>query len=708
MPLTWIRLATVAALIMSFVAGGPAPGNPAPPNTTLVVYDTSGPWGEHGQLYAQLVGNLTSRFGEHDALPATEYQADQMTSYKAVIYIGSSNDEPLPVAFLDDVLAGGTPVLWLGANLPQLHDRAAVDAIPGYFIHQYGWQYRAYDFRPVPSVTYKGRSLSRDSGHNAGGIMDVIIDEHSTRAHVLATANAGDGSSFPWAVRSGSLTYVGELPLSYTSESDRYLILADLLFDLLAPQTAERHRAMVRMEDVSPVTKPDDVRRLTDLMYQRGVPFSVAVIPVFVDPTSGSRIALSERPDLVAALKYAVQRGATVVQHGFTHQLGTQPNPYTGITAEDFEFFTAHVNQATNDVVLTGAVPADSEQWALERMAAGGASIVDAGLPAPAVFEFPHYAASEVDYDAAASRYTARYERALYFAGDSDTIFQGQFFPYEVIDRHGSRIIPENLGNVNLASYNNHPVTRPTDLIDRAARNLVVRDGFASFFFHHFLDPALLAETIDGIQALGYHFVSPAEVLASFPGRPVNPPSAPLDVRVDPKSTSAVVRVTTDPADDAPAQAFLYALDDGQSWVEAPANPDGSFLVSGLSPGSTHGLTVAAVNVVGRGPAFGPVTFSLTSPPATQQPPRRPGRLRVRATTKAVRATWRPVMSAERYRVRIRAGDKRRGHIVRRPSVSTRMSFPQGARVTVCVRSINSAGKSPTRCSTVRARAHRI
>jgi hypothetical protein len=42
--------------------------------------------------------------------------------------------------------------------------------------------------------------------------------------------------------------------------------------------------------------------------------------------------------------------------------------------------------------------------------------------------------------------------------------------------------------------------------------NLVVRDGFAAFYFHTFLDLDLLKETVEGIGALGYTFVDPAKL----------------------------------------------------------------------------------------------------------------------------------------------------------------------------------------------------
>src|SRR5260370_21246072 len=78
----------------------------------------------------------------------------------------------------------------------------------------------------------------------------------SSGVTVLANCVRSDGSSFPWALRStgpngGSLTYIGENPLVYITEGDRYLAFCDLLFDALAASTPVQHRALLRLEDIA-------------------------------------------------------------------------------------------------------------------------------------------------------------------------------------------------------------------------------------------------------------------------------------------------------------------------------------------------------------------------------------------------------------------------------------------------------------------------
>ena len=49
------------------------------------------------------------------------------------------------------------------------------------------------------------------------------------------------------------------------------------------------------------------------------------------------------------------------------------------------------------------------------------------------------------------------------------------------------------------------------EIIRNAKAGLAVRDGFASCFFHSFLDLDLLKELVDGVQKLGYTYIDLSE-----------------------------------------------------------------------------------------------------------------------------------------------------------------------------------------------------
>jgi uncharacterized protein YdaL len=83
-----------------------------------------------------------------------------------------------------------------------------------------------------------------------------------------------------------------------------------------------------------------------------------------------------------------------------------------------------------------------------------------------------------------------------------------QFFPHPVRDVYGSAIVPETLGNVEVDSYIQHAPRTPEDTLASALRELVVRDGVASFFYHPFLGLRYLPTLVENMQAMGYTFTA--------------------------------------------------------------------------------------------------------------------------------------------------------------------------------------------------------
>ena len=62
---------------------------------------------------------------------------------------------------------------------------------------------------------------------------------------------------------------------------------------------------------------------------------------------------------------------------------------------------------------------------------------------------------------------------------------------------------------------NNNPPRPPSVIIANAQAELAVRQGVASFFFHPYYDVSYLQQIVQGIQALGYTFVSPQSLLGT-------------------------------------------------------------------------------------------------------------------------------------------------------------------------------------------------
>lgn len=526
----WGRLLLIVFPFFVPNAGSGA-DRPRPSDTWIILYDSTGSFGWIGGLHAKLLSNLLGHFPEPYEIRAVEgYRAGDISHAKGAFYLGTIFNNPLPRAFLEDVLNTTRPVCWFKYNLLQL---AQLD--PAAFEARFGFRFEFIDASGFSNITYKGESFSKSMLDPDVGRVTVL---NPTVAREFATAWRSDSNSAPYVIRGGNLWYVGDSPFTYMSEEDRYLIFADLLHDIVQIPHNESHRAIIRLEDIDPTYPPELLRRAADFLANEEVPFAVAVVPVYADPSGfynggiPERVAMIDTPEFVETLRYMTNKGAQLVLHGYTHQYAATNNPFTGVSGDDYEFFRVVLDSNANFITYA-PVPEDSANWARSRVNGALRELRLSGFE-PVAWETPHYAASDLDYPVFAENFALTIQRVLYF--DSAGHSAGQFFPY-VIERdfYGQKIIPENLGNVDLEWWFHYPPRFPEDIVRAARKNRVVRDGWASAFFHPYLPLSYLEEVVDGIRGLGYMYV------------PVSNPMAPLitvapsNVVVHPGATARII-----------------------------------------------------------------------------------------------------------------------------------------------------------------------
>ncbi len=378
-----------------------------------------------------------------------------------------------PPKMLEDLKVRRETTVWIHMHIDHFLESEA---------EKLGFDYDGWEERPDWKIYYKNEDFPKeDPGLNRLRILD------QDKVEILAKIFSPDGRTYPYILRSGSFWYVADSPFSYALEGGRFLILADLLHDILGQDHPVSHRAMVRIEDVNPEDRPENLRRLGHWLKKEGIPFSISLIPIFRDPSLSLEIRLSQRPKLVAALKELVALGGTIVLHGATHQ-------HQGRTAEDYEFW---------DDIVGQPVPHEDEDWVQERIRLGLEECLRCGLY-PLAWETPHYSASQKDYRLIARVFDSFYDRLM----AAELVGTQQIFPYPCFLKDlGIKVIPENLGYVDFENPD------PEGLIDRARNMLVVRDGIASFFFHSFVPIEYLKKICLTMKNMGWQFVS----LRDFP-----------------------------------------------------------------------------------------------------------------------------------------------------------------------------------------------
>lgn len=540
----------------------------------LILYDSSGPFSHVGVTQAVLLENLLGHF-KVDVIkkPVSTYSAGDMDTKLATFYLGTVYDERSYYVegspqwhhyndFLRDAADTTAPMIWFNYNLWQLEDlmqqngQSMADTMGFTFNGVWDHGYNRVDYKNTelfkgvvpflnPGAAVEGCIEEGDGRWACATELNVIDIIDSAAATVLATTystidpEVGDK---PYVTRSGNFWFVGDIPFSYMSEEDRYLALADILHDMLGIEHEKSHKALVRLEDISAATDSWKFLEVTGYLQRESIPFAVSVIPQYVDGAGRHQyLAHSTMGRILSNLYF--QPGSdfchgcsnwphsarvSVVAHGATHQSYFHQNPFDGISGNDFEFYRVTLND-DNSLNFVGPLPWDTHDWAFFRMQHAGWELLRSGLRAFA-WEAPHYLASANVYSSVKKLYPIHYGRMTYFvdqgqvlvpnlkteinAKASDSVqMLGQFFPYPIHrDIYGYRLVPENIGYFEPQPFPGYRPLYPEDLIRHGRKNLVVRDGYASFFYHPHLGVPDLKTIVEGLQALGYQFVTPDSI----------------------------------------------------------------------------------------------------------------------------------------------------------------------------------------------------
>ncbi|MBA3958242.1 MAG: DUF2334 domain-containing protein [Parachlamydiaceae bacterium] len=550
-----------------------------------------------GRAHATLLQNLLGHFPsiQQYVIPIESYQPGQLDKCDASIYISSFYGNSIPQDFLNDFVNTKKNVAWLGYNISKLSseqlstlwgisyvgsalqdlEQLDADENPGF--------YKFYEYKGEVFEKY-GQYSAKDSKHFLASF-DIALVNVTEPQNVISWAqhSTQKDKRTPYILRNQNHWFIADNPFVLMGVDDRYLIFADILFDILnePPHRPHQKLAIVRLEDVNiGTTKIEQIHVLSDLFAKLQIPFTVSLIPKFFDPfltvvkkPELQTQSILDSADFVKALHYAKDKGASFIMHGITHQYGVTKNPFNGVSGSDFEFWNK-----VNDT----PIQEDNASYVLYRLGEGVAIMEQAGLP-PVAWMTPHYQASPLDsvifgdvftwnigrmsywphkilgaqpfpesltFDQAGTK--ANNQRLPYFSilvveYPKNTPATPQLFPYEIYgDSFGQRIIPENIGNVQTYLSEQVVALRTIDdMIKTIKRNRVLRDVWAGFFIHPFLlntaqnwgiaeqagDTSAIERLLQETKNAGYEFID----LADWIKQNKQPKTLPV-IEIDPPS----------------------------------------------------------------------------------------------------------------------------------------------------------------------------
>ncbi len=540
------------------------------------IYYDKGPTSQNynfGETYAVYLRNLIAHFPHIKQIikPIESYSKGEIENCKSSIYLGSYFENQIPQEFLEDFAKTKKRVAWFGYSIWKYSN----DQLRELFDSQYKrltlLDSEKLDENGHPSFFrsfhYKGEVfkkfgqwVERDGERQFASAFELVELEVAPTARVLSWAEHSQSRrKIPYVINKGNRYYVADIPFSYIHESDRYLIVCDLLFDILNEKPRwDENLALIRIEDVHPLTPVSTLKAVAEVFRDEEVPLHIALVPIFYDPLyrfdreeDQEWLPLTYHQEFKGWIKENQSRDTVYIWHGVTHQYQKVANPHTGYSSDDFEFWDANNNRPVED---------DSVDFVLDRLQLGSYFLEELDIY-PKVWLTPHYQASALDYRIFSKVFEWNVGRVIYFldevAGErpdchpctginfsdqnssrheaqrkhfTDLEVQtrgnwfGQLYPYEIYgDKYGQRLIPEILGNPQ--PYKSDHVVWPRsvdEILADARRNRVIRDSWASLFFHPYLlntyiddgigdfpgDTSELRRLIQGLKSLGYRFIN--------------------------------------------------------------------------------------------------------------------------------------------------------------------------------------------------------
>ncbi|MGK5510907.1 DUF2334 domain-containing protein [Brevibacillus formosus] len=343
------------------------------------------------------------------------------------------------------------------------------------------------------------------------GVDQVLLNDNYLVGHI--SLSRGDVLlegwkgmyTYPLMVQNGKTAYFASS--NFTSPFS--LFVAEALHEVFKQPHDEGRYALIRLEDVHPHSDPKLVWEAGSYLADKGIPFVIALIPVYKNSETNEMVHLKDRPEMLKVLRELQKRGASIVLHGYMHHYR---NSETGEGSEfwDIENNTP-VSKAPEDETPLKKRHAFASQTKYEtyqrslkeyeelyiqkRIETGIKELTELGL-APVAFEAPHYTMSQKGYEVMA-RYFPYVLGQLQF-NDRDWIHMGAPpFVSKPAFLHGMTILPETVGYYDPASS-----TPMQDIKDKYREVSFVRDGMVSMFFHPYLGIKPLKEMIAYVETL--------------------------------------------------------------------------------------------------------------------------------------------------------------------------------------------------------------
>ncbi|EGT4251137.1 TPA: polysaccharide deacetylase family protein [Clostridioides difficile] len=434
----------------------------------LIIYDSKKETAYNRDIL-NIMRTLLGRFSSDiELLKLSNYDGEINKNYYSHIFIlgineNSYNNDKNTKNLISSLNSYKGTICWLGYGIENLleHKKYNLDYVG--------------KTNNIVSVNYRGKSYNLDEHY-----VFNIVESKDTSNKVIGSIN-DTLNKYPYIINDKNLFYVSKLDL----DGVLFYIFCDSLNDIFNIKTFDKGRIFVRIEDVHAFREPKNLVEIADYLSSKNIPFTIALIPAYVNPKNHKVITLSESPEIVKAIKYMQDKGGTVILHGYTHQYKKEE-----VSGEGYEFWDGKKDESLKE---------NMKIFVKDRVLNGLRVCIENGIY-PLAFEAPHYAMESEGYKELKkyfSTYMGQHQ-------NNDKKFSTNTYPYIIRDTEEFNIfIPENLGYID-------PEDKFTfqNIKENLDKLSIVRGFSGGFFFHSYLNIEYLKNTIEYLEKQNIEFMN--------------------------------------------------------------------------------------------------------------------------------------------------------------------------------------------------------
>lgn len=421
----------------------------------LLIYDTRYHFGyENDEVLAfkLLFGHFNV---DVDEVSENDYKKDSLKNYDYVFLMGL-NDNKLNKDVEDDLIKFTGTAVFIGGGFEDVLK-----------INKFGGNVYKGKTHDIISVSYNQKNFYAENKKFGIGDNNAIYRYDIGKETEVLSYFSNGRDKIPYIFKYKNTWCVTR----YDSEGILFYILADAMHDILKENHQESKKVFVRIEDVHSRVDLKKLNAIGEFLKKEETPYMIALIPAYTE--NGRVYKMSENKEFVKLINYLQGNGASIVLHGYTHQIRDEK------TGEGYEFWDIQNNRPPSD---------DMNGFMYKRIKEALNECISCGIY-PLAFEAPHYAIDSDGYSFLKNHFST-------YVGHIQTsnfTFSTTAYPYEIKNiEFINKLVPENLGFV----YDN----KVEYIYDNFERLSVIRDYTGGFYFHSFVDIDYLKKIINFLK----------------------------------------------------------------------------------------------------------------------------------------------------------------------------------------------------------------